>query len=851
VSAVSSSSLRVLVCGDVTVDWNVARVEASEHHRAWTTASRVTASRQPGGAALLAEVLRGLELATVRGPDPAEAAVQSYALWSRVADRSQPKGAWRVDEHLGVDLAPCAAGVAGDDQPADVLVVDDAAFGFRDDPSRWPLALRELRGLRWVVVKTSAPVAQGALWAHLLGTEGPRLVIVMTVGDLRRSDVQVSRELSWERSAQDLVWELNFNPLVDALPRRATVVVSFGAAGALVTGPRPGGDAPAPADLVLDPKVVEGMWEGERPGTMIGATVALTAGLVREILTRPDDADLLKGTAAGLHALRALHSGGYAVQGGDPDAPRLAFPTARVVAALEEDASELSVAPVPHPGADRSPGTPARFWTILRDQHEGSLAGVARRVVLEGADAALGSVPVGRFGALVTVDRREIEAFREIGALVGEYVSAAGAQPVSIAVFGAPGSGKSFGVKQVATAIVPPSKLTILTFNVAEFDSAHDLVDALHQVRDAGLRGKLPLVFWDEFDTSFEGQPRGWLRHFLAPMQDGEFREGQIVHPIGRSVFVFAGGTASTLDEFQSGGDPAAFRAAKGPDFVSRLRGFVNVLGPDPTSPDDPYFVVRRAILLRSMLQRHAPKLLRRHGGAQLVDIDPGVLRAFLEVPAYKHGARSMESIITTSRLKGLDTFERSSLPAAEQLDLHVVGAEFLALVEEPELTGGPLEKLSRTAHEVYCDGVRARGYSPGAESDDEARVAGALRPWEELDETLREANRANVQDIPAKLARIGCVMVTSRGREAAFSFTAEEIEALARVEHERWVSHEAHRGDRLTSFLPWDELPESQRDKDRDMVRGIPAILARAGYAVLRVRAADTSVQVSTATSR
>jgi hypothetical protein len=585
------------------------------------------------------------------------------------------------------------------------------------------------------------------------------------------------------------------------------------------------------------------MWEADHPGGVIGSTIALTAGVVREVLAHGADADLTRGTRSGLHALRALHEGGYGADGSAPEAPRLSFPTARVAAALAEESAELSVCPVPDPVAERPATAGGRFWTILRDRHPGPLAGVARRAVIEGVERALGPVPVGRFGALVTVDRHEIEAFREIRALVSEYVGRRReSQPISIAVFGAPGSGKSFGVKQVATAVVPASELAIMTFNVAELDSPHDLVAALHQVRDAGLRGKLPLVFWDEFDTSFEGQPRGWLRHFLAPMQDGEFREGQLVHPIGRCVFVFAGGTASTLEEFQTGGDLAAFRAAKGPDFVSRLRGFVNVLGPNPTSPDDELFVLRRAILLRSLLQRHAPQLLHRHDGAEVLDIDPGVLRALLEIPSYKHGARSMESVVTTSRLRGLDAFERSSLPAAEQLDLHVSGPEFLALVDEPELTGDALDRLARAAHEVYCDALRSRGYRPGEATDDAARVAVALRPWEELGEDLREANRANVLDIPVKLTRIGSVMVTARGDEKPFAFTDEEVEALAKAEHERWVARQAElvaagAGPRPAQQRPWEELSQAERDKDRELVRGIPTILSRGGYAVLRVR--------------
>lgn len=33
-------------------------------------------------------------------------------------------------------------------------------------------------------------------------------------------------------------------------------------------------------------------------------------------------------------------------------------------------------------------------------------------------------------------------------------------------------------------------------------------------------------------------------------MQDGTFREGDSIHPVGKAIFVFAGGTSSTFKEF-------------------------------------------------------------------------------------------------------------------------------------------------------------------------------------------------------------------------------------------------------------------------------------------------------------
>ena len=50
--------------------------------------------------------------------------------------------------------------------------------------------------------------------------------------------------------------------------------------------------------------------------------------------------------------------------------------------------------------------------------------------------------------------------------------------------------------------------------------------------------------------------------------------------------FVFAGGTASSFEDFIAFGDDAG-GAAKKPDFVSRLRGFIDVTGPNRQGPHD------------------------------------------------------------------------------------------------------------------------------------------------------------------------------------------------------------------------------------------------------------------------
>src|SRR5438128_2602712 len=100
------------------------------------------------------------------------------------------------------------------------------------------------------------PVAQGGLWEHLHKTRSERLIVVMAVNDLRLTNVQVSRELSWERTAQDLAWELVYNPKLNALSHCAHVVVSFETAGAFLLSRRQDGTGPAAthsSKLFFDP----------------------------------------------------------------------------------------------------------------------------------------------------------------------------------------------------------------------------------------------------------------------------------------------------------------------------------------------------------------------------------------------------------------------------------------------------------------------------------------------------------------------------------------------------------------------------------------------------------------------
>ena len=896
---VHEASKVVVVTGDVTMDWNIAsRRRLEDSAMLWNPENLTRACWQRGGAALLADLIAAVA-ETLRQDRRADFAVRhmdtprdrdrvcprdeyhhSYALWS--AFGSGDEEAWRVEEFLGLDRRlpdrPSEAAewqlVVDDTPEADLIVLDDADLGFRDRPELWPQALTAEGRQPWVILKISQPVAEGDLWEHLLEKHADRLVVVTTVNDLRLTEVQISQGLSWERTAQDIAWELVHNPRVNGLARCAYVVVSFHAEGAvLLSRPRPESEGvseerTAPqCSLFFDPQVIEGMWRQDRPGGMIGYTTCLTGGIVHQMLLSPNCPDIHQGIQSGLAAMRKLHLQGYD-RLGPGGLPELRFPVEEIATELSRTAAPFAMVEVQDPvrfltrpaGEDEQPPENA-FWTILQDRYRDNLDEVAKQVVLEGVEAALPDVPLGRFGHLLTVDRREIESFRSIRALVSEYLShARQKRPVNIAVFGAPGSGKSFGITQVAKSLAP-GQVEVLEFNLSQLQSAHELVEALHQVRDVSLKGDIPLVFWDEFDTPLAGKPLGWLRYFLAPMQDGSFREGQITHHIGRSIFVFAGGTSHRLEGFGQGLEPEAFRDAKVPDFISRLKGYVNILGANrqkattgEQAATDPHYIIRRAILLRSILHRNASHIFPEQDGKGVPDMDGGVLRAFLQTREYKHGIRSMEAIVAMSQLSGRNAFQRSSLPAAVQLDLHVDGQEFLSLVQQIDLRGELLEKLAEANHEMFCEALEAEGYRPGPKTDEEQRIHSSLKPYEELVDAEKVQNRGAVRDIPSKLARSGYIMVPARSDEPPFEFPGPHLEQLAEMEHERWMQAKLRADwgyDSRTNkdrqlheaLLPWDELPEEQKEKDRALVRAIPRILAKAGYTVVRLRRGEATV--------
>ncbi|KAE8156099.1 hypothetical protein BDV40DRAFT_282155 [Aspergillus tamarii] len=223
-------------------------------------------------------------------------------------------------------------------------------------------------------------------------------------------------------------------------------------------------------------------------------------------------------------------------------------------------------------------------WSIFQSLTNNA-AKAASDIVRLGHKGVLAQVPVASFGDFIAVDRQEIEGVHAISNLVAEYLDRkTPKKPISIAVFGRPGSGKSFGVKRVImeTAKRMNRRTGFMEFNLSQFMSYSSLLASFHKIIEAAKHDITPVVLFDEFDSTFEKEALGWLRYFLAPMQDGEFLDNGYKCHLPGAIFVLAGGTAETFEEFREGQHSPSNKLAKVPDFISRLSGYVNVLGPNP-----------------------------------------------------------------------------------------------------------------------------------------------------------------------------------------------------------------------------------------------------------------------------
>lgn len=848
-----NKNVKIVVSGDVCINllqW--ITYPQSNTGLNWQTHLNMHSTLKPGGALLLSKLVALTTGASVLSPQihdielilPGEFLSSTAELeLFPISDDSKKDKIYRINRFMGftgpVNGAPRLLPIINDDPNADMIILDDENNGFNSNKEFWPLALKSTEMSPIILYKMNNPIDSSELWKHLQKFHNEKTIVIINGDDLRSKGVNISKSLSWERTAQDFVWQINNNPNLAFLASCRHLIVPFGLEGAIYYRNE---DIPE-TRLYFLPYEFEGGFIKDFQGKMYGLTSCFVSGLANAIVAgNQDNEELSESISIGIRQ-GIVSAQKYFIEAFGENVEESPFPNPSIFFENEDDfvhkehVQDVLVPTSPNPNC-------RACWYILKDKSSTNLAEIAYDIVKNGVENALKFIPIARFGKLTTVDKAEIESYRSIKNLMLEYISTKNTvRPLSIAVFGTPGSGKSFGILEVANSIAP-NLIRKLDFNLSQFRTQLDLINAFHKVRDIVLEGKIPLVFFDEFDSALEGK-LGWLKYFLAPMQDGVFREGDSLHPIGKAIFVFAGGTSSTFKEF-CGEDIEdekeqkqfllEFKNAKGPDFVSRLRGYVNILGPNQKDEKwDHLFIIRRAMLMRSLLERKVPHLINDNGEAQ---IDNGVLRALLKIRRYKHESRSMEAILEMSMLTNAKKWEQSYLPSKEQLKLHVDEEQFLRHLMHDAFYSEKIESLAVAIHEKY------RVINENNKNMDEDFIM----PWQELSEELKISNRDQAKNIPNVLLKISYDIVSVKESPEFIEFTMKELDVLAENEHMRWYRHRKRAGWKHgklkdnrkktdPALVPWDYLPEEKKNKVYQMVKVWPEILAKSNFKIERLK--------------
>ncbi|HUX57048.1 MAG TPA: SpoIIE family protein phosphatase [Bacteroidales bacterium] len=183
------------------------------------------------------------------------------------------------------------------------------------------------------------------------------------------------------------------------------------------------------------------------------------------------------------------------------------------------------------------------------------------------------------------------------------------------------------------------------------------------------------------------------------------------------------------------------------------------------------------------------------------------------------------------------------------------IGYEIIRPEEAVEIDLSMIRKLARAIHSKYLHEIRNQNtrvqddpdtlkfYNPG---DSENQYTS---DFDDLTDEIKYSNIDNAAHIPTKLLSIGYkIRLVKKGfKPVALHLSEEEIETMSQVEHIRWSWEKRLNGWRFgksrnsikkthPSLLPYEELSEPEKEKDRELVKLIPALLLDINYEIFPV---------------
>ena len=173
-------------------------------------------------------------------------------------------------------------------------------------------------------------------------------------------------------------------------------------------------------------------------------------------------------------------------------------------------------------------------------------------------------------------------------------------------------------------------------------------------------------------------------------------------------------------------------------------------------------------------------------------------------------------------------SLDKSPLPDFEPIEYFEVLDETISI---DVVVNEALDVTARTMHNAYVKTLISRGEA--------VENNASLINWSDLPEHKKQANRNAAAHIDVKLRISDCVAYSAEAADAEVTFPGDEamLESLAQLEHRRWMADKHLAGysygeqrdeDRMLhpDLIPWADLTEGDKQKDRDTILQIPHLL-------------------------
>ena len=743
----------ILVIGDIVIDWMIGKLPRKEKNRETMPFDPILSVPVSGGAWFVADVLKAafetnsrkkLRLVTyrthkehaIRLDSAVTQSIWNVELFLRRAGGKESEQVFRLKELKGYDKFSTNVNVNifpyvnifNEDLPYevdlrnlqfDMIIIDDMNLGFRDSNRRedWekPLARLKESGIIMMII-SGIDIPKGdatpALWDFLQKQFNDRLISIVSANALRNAGAIISRRISWEATAEDFAKNVDEVP---SLRQFNHLLVRFGVTGVIHLNRH--NNRSYSYKLYYDQLATDGVFrDREKEGNIIGGNSIMSAWLA--LKASEENGGSLQGnldnlidqsSACMIKSFQIFYRHGY---GQDSRQMRrlgtegiyAAFKDSDCFNANNKDFKISPSIPISHPD-DKKMNILLSAQSLNaadRNRTIEALRGLATNIVMHGVNHAIESskvlAPIARFGNIIAMDRDTIESYRYFEKIIRDYFKNFDrTTPLNIAVFGAPGAGKSFSVKQIASSV--DSRIEFMSCNLTQLGLDDEaLTREFIRILDANRSGNMPLMMFDEFDSD----DLAHLKRFLEPMESGKFPFGGSTFHLGRCILVFAGGVYPEYKQFKAKVADVKnekMRNVKGPDFDSRLLGYIDLLGlNNPLRGDsDIGYIIRRAILLRSFVEDLG--VVRREVQTNIKDsealIDVSIVRALLEVHEFVHGARSMKAIVNACSKDG-SRINRSCAPPEHYVRMHIKDPRQFFMV----LNGGTVPNEPQTTEE-------------------------------------------------------------------------------------------------------------------------------------------------------